>query len=157
MRKKDHANMQFYKPKKRPPHIRTIEDDFYWIGCILAAAAAAVALISLLWPDLISIKLPPCLFHEISGYYCPGCGGTRAVRALLKGHILLAVYYHPTVPYGAAIYLCFMITQTIERASRRRFCIGMHYRSIYVWTAVALIISSFILKNIMHEYWGFSL
>lgn len=29
----------------------------------------------------------PCIFNKITGFYCPGCGITRAIRALLKGDI----------------------------------------------------------------------
>jgi Protein of unknown function (DUF2752) len=28
----------------------------------------------------------PCLFRNLTGYQCPGCGGQRAVHALLHGH-----------------------------------------------------------------------
>ncbi|MBQ2106068.1 MAG: DUF2752 domain-containing protein, partial [Lachnospiraceae bacterium] len=27
----------------------------------------------------------PCVVQELTGLYCPGCGGTRALKALLKG------------------------------------------------------------------------
>ncbi len=27
----------------------------------------------------------PCIFHSITGFYCPGCGITRAIKAALKG------------------------------------------------------------------------
>ena len=27
----------------------------------------------------------PCLFYELTGLYCPGCGSGRAVNALLRG------------------------------------------------------------------------
>jgi len=34
---------------------------------------------------------PICLFHALTGWNCPGCGGTRAVYALLHGNIPLAL------------------------------------------------------------------
>ena len=30
---------------------------------------------------------PPCMLHEMTGLHCPGCGGTRAMHALLHGRI----------------------------------------------------------------------
>lgn len=42
----------------------------------------------------------PCLFHFITGLYCPGCGGTRAIRALFHGEILKSFCYHPFVLYA---------------------------------------------------------
>ncbi len=44
----------------------------------------------------------PCLFRLFTGLYCPGCGGTRAVLALLSGNIRKSFFYHPFVPYMAA-------------------------------------------------------
>ena len=32
----------------------------------------------------------PCLFHLLTGLYCPGCGGTRAVRAMMAGNLGLS-------------------------------------------------------------------
>ena len=45
----------------------------------------------------------PCLFHLLTGLYCPGCGGTRAFRALLAGNLLLSIRYHPLVAYMAVV------------------------------------------------------
>jgi len=36
----------------------------------------------------------PCLFHEITGFYCPGCGVTRMFFSLFKGDILSAFQYN---------------------------------------------------------------
>ena len=48
------------------------------------------------------ILLHPCFFYQYTGLYCPGCGGTRAVLALLQGHVLQSLWYHPLVLYIAA-------------------------------------------------------
>lgn len=128
--------------------VRTMEDDFYLLGLILSAAAVLLSAASRLWPDLWKLaKMPPCFFHLMTGYFCPGCGGTRAVRALLGGHVVRSFFYHPLVPYGAAVFLCFMTTQTIERISRGRVAIGMRYRGCYVWTAAAILIINCAVKN----------
>src|ERR1019366_9327349 len=34
---------------------------------------------------------PICLFHQMTGLNCPGCGGTRSAYALLHGNVALAV------------------------------------------------------------------
>ena len=39
----------------------------------------------------------PCIFHEITGLYCPGCGTTRLIFALLKGNIDAAYNYNRLV------------------------------------------------------------
>jgi hypothetical protein len=38
---------------------------------------------------------PPCLFYELTGLYCPGCGSGRALLALLQGRFYAAFRYHP--------------------------------------------------------------
>ena len=53
----------------------------------------------------------PCLFHLLTGFYCPGCGGTRAIRLLLKGELIKSFCYHPFVPYLALVLLLEAVTQ----------------------------------------------
>ncbi len=36
--------------------------------------------------------LPPCIFHSITGFICPGCGGQRAFHELLHGNITKAFH-----------------------------------------------------------------
>ena len=45
----------------------------------------------------------PCLFHRLTGLYCPGCGGTRAINYLLHGQIVKSIQYHPLVLYMAFV------------------------------------------------------
>jgi hypothetical protein len=38
-----------------------------------------------------NFALPPCIIYSLLHIYCPGCGMTRSVIALLKGDILLSL------------------------------------------------------------------
>ena len=40
---------------------------------------------------------PPCLFHQITGLNCPGCGGTRAVSSALRLDFRAAFWYNPLI------------------------------------------------------------
>lgn len=37
------------------------------------------------------ISFPQCFFNKYLGIYCPGCGITRAVKALLRGDIVFSL------------------------------------------------------------------
>ena len=38
---------------------------------------------------------PGCMFHAITGWHCPGCGGTRCAHALVHGELARALAYNP--------------------------------------------------------------
>ena len=40
-----------------------------------------------------------------------------------------------------------MISQTIARLSQNRLAIGMHYRDIYLWLALLLVVLNCLIKN----------
>ena len=43
------------------------------------------------------IVFPRCWLHEMTGLRCPGCGGTRAMHALLTGDLIRAWQLNPLV------------------------------------------------------------
>lgn len=97
------------------------------------------------------------MIHSMTGYYCPGCGGTRATYALLHGKIITSLYYHPIVVYGVVVGGWFMISQTIERLSRGKLCVGMRYRDLYLWIALAIAIVNCLVKNLVLAITGIAL
>ena len=54
-----------------------------------------------------------CVMSRVLHLYCPGCGGTRAVKALLRGNIMVSALYHPFVIYCAAVALVFAVSYVI--------------------------------------------
>jgi len=124
------------------------QDKFFYITGWVFLALVGVYLFfrNILHFDLVHL-MPPCAFYSSTGFYCPGCGGTRAVLSLLQGDVLKSVFYHPVVPYVAVLGGWFMISQTIERISRGKCKIAMSFRMIYVFILLALLAISFIWKN----------
>ena len=130
----------------RPYLSKKDEKILYWIlvGILFASIAVYLVFQYFDW----SIRLPMCMMLRFTGLYCPGCGGTRAFISLLHGRFLDSLYYHPIVLYGAAVGLWYLISHTIEYASRDKYRIGMRYRDIYLYIAVSLILLNWIIKNI---------
>ena len=61
----------------------------------------------------------PCFFHELTGYYCPGCGGSRALMFLLRGDLIHSFIYHPALLY-ILVMLCCLATLAVTLYARRR-------------------------------------
>lgn len=67
-----------------------------WPAVALVAAAAAGAV--LLWhidPHQAGNPLPPCPSRWLTGLFCPGCGSTRALHALLHADLGGALAMNP--------------------------------------------------------------
>ena len=61
----------------------------------LAAAASGTALLQRYDPNVAGSPFPPCLFHALTGYWCIGCGMTRALHALVHGDLPRAFAMNP--------------------------------------------------------------
>jgi hypothetical protein len=60
------------------------------VAALGVAAVAGVALLYLFDPNSATSPLPGCLFRAFTGLYCPGCGMTRMLHALVHGDIARA-------------------------------------------------------------------
>ena len=127
---------------------RRVDRDFYIMGWCAAGIFAALFLFVRVTGIPVWKFLLPCPFHALTGAYCPGCGGTRAVRALLAGKWLRSFVLHPFVPYAALLSGWFMISQTIERVSGSRIRIALRFRDVYIWIALLLIVVNCLVKNL---------
>ena len=114
-------------------------------GIILFAAAALFFIKR--GGDLHQV-LPMCSFYRLTGYYCPGCGGTRAVAALLKGHPMQSLRCHPFVGYGVLISGAFWLRRTLELITKKRLEI-IRLKPLYLYTALVIVILQWIVKNVL--------
>lgn len=76
--------------KRMRPHRRIVRSP---AAAILAVAITAAVL--LLFPPAQYSFYPQCPIHLYLGILCPGCGTTRALAALLHGHLSEALGLNP--------------------------------------------------------------
>jgi len=74
-----------------PPRITTPLPLTFFTVVVLAAAALGSGAILFFFDPAKHGFYPICLFHSLTGWYCPGCGATRAAYQLLHGHLLRAL------------------------------------------------------------------
>ena len=91
--------------------------------------------------------LPPlsfCLFFRVTGFYCPGCGGTRACMSLLSGHPVQSFIYHPFVLYSAACLLYYAVRFLYYGITKKGRPV---FRPVLLWIALGIVGFNWILKN----------
>lgn len=47
----------------------------------------------------------PCIFHQTTGLWCPGCGGQRAMALLLHGNFLASLRHNLLLPFALVVIL----------------------------------------------------
>jgi hypothetical protein len=122
-----------------------LERQLYIIGIIFLAVAAVLGFFYFKY--LVPMLDIPCVLHMMTGLYCPGCGGTRAVSALAHGHLLKSIWYHPLVAYSVLIYAAYMISHTLAMFLPKFK--GIRYRNIYLYAALAIVVVNCAVKNIL--------
>lgn len=81
---------------RRPTVVTVLAAGTAWAALYYLVAAAAPF-------------LPPCPLHALTGLYCPGCGATRALCELARGHLHAALRLNAlaicALPFACALSL----------------------------------------------------
>lgn len=114
----------------------------------LSMIGAALLLIALLISHTIGLtgKLPQCYFLRKTGLFCPACGGTRAMEALMHGAVVESLQMHPIVLYGTVCTILFVIGEIISRLAHYRPSI-MCARTMHFLVGIGLFGLHFYLQN----------
>lgn len=98
----------------------------------------------------------PCLFHQLTGLYCPGCGGTRAVKYLLHGQLLKSFQYHPLVLYALAVVIL-ESGSWLAAKIRKKPQLYVGRETVFLYIALALVLVNWVVKNICLAVFGIDL
>lgn len=132
--------------------VLSTEEALYRAGLAILPVGILLGYVALRWiiPNLPDAE---CIVHMLFGAYCPGCGGTRAVIALLHGQFLKSAWYHPFVMYTILIYVCFMISHTLEKL-HVPLIKGMLFRTWMLYGMLFVIGFNFVFKNVLKFCFG---
>lgn len=103
---------------------KVLKRDFIFVN-ILVGIAVLLTFLFMLLQRVEVIPSMPCIIHDVMHIYCPGCGGTRAMFALLQGRVLESLYYNPAIMLGVALTLHYelgVIITLIKKNGKRYYC-----------------------------------
>lgn len=75
-----------------PPKIALSSSPAFFTVIVLALAVLGSGAVLFFFDPAEQGFYPICVFHSLTGWNCPGCGGTRAAYQLLHGHPVQALH-----------------------------------------------------------------
>jgi Protein of unknown function (DUF2752). len=125
----------------------------YYI-CMAVIGYSVAGYLILQWlplsPDIV---FPSCRLYQRTGYYCMGCGGTRALRLFFRGHLIQSFYYHPIVDV-VMVFLCvFIPSHTLSILTKGRIH-GLPLKPVYFYVLIGILILQWAVKNGIFYFTG---
>ena len=86
---------------------RFTKQEWITLGALLVLGVTACIVLLLVPPGSPHAKwLPKCMFHKLTGLYCPGCGAPRALSALLHGDLKASLHNNALlIPLGIMLFV----------------------------------------------------
>lgn len=112
-----------------------------------AAAGAAFAVVAVVDPNEPG-HYPPCPFLWLTGLYCPGCGGLRAMHALAQADLPAALGLNPLavvlLPVAAVLWARWTVRAWTGRPAPAR----KSAHPAFMWLFLAVIIVYWAVRNL---------
>ena len=119
------------------------------IATVAAAAFfAAAALIYLYFTGEGEGAGIPCMFYQLTGFYCSGCGASRALRSVLHLDFYQALRYNAIFTICLPLFAVYFtsLSASYIRFGKDRVSEKISMKIIYIFVAIALVYG--ILRNI---------
>lgn len=111
----------------------------------LAAVGAAFLYVGTVDPNEPG-HYPTCPMLQLTGLYCPGCGGLRSAHALAHGEFATALASNAAAVVAIAVFAGFWIFWVL-RAARGRPA-GLHPVPWQLWSVGALALLFTVVRNL---------
>ena len=89
----------------------------------------------------------PCLVHEITGLYCPGCGVTRMIINILNGNFYQAFRYNPLLFISIPFFILYFLDLIISKVKNKKMVTELFEPHIW-YILIGIFIIYGILRNI---------
>jgi len=109
---------------------------------MIGLAVAAV----LFFCDPVRVPIyPVCLFHQVTGLDCPGCGSLRALHELLHGNLAAALHFNAflvlSLPVFAWLGFGFVWRELHQQPA-------MKIRPVWLWVYLAAFVTFGLLRDL---------
>ena len=111
---------------------------------ILPLVAIPIAVILVDQIALSVSNIPECPTYSL-GVYCPGCGNTRSVLALLRGNILASLRFNPAIIFFVLLGAAFYIELAASVFGKRVRIVPRN--SVFLFSVVGLFLAYYIARN----------
>lgn len=128
----------------------------FWGMTLILTAAFFVCLFLRTRLSVLSLQEGPCTFSRKTHLYCPGCGGTRAVRYFLKGD-MLSSFLSNAIPVYTAIVLLRIWVALFHNTVMEKIRKGKKWTLFYrweMWGILIVVAGYFILRNVFLVLFG---
>lgn len=117
------------------------------VTVILAAMLGTGAVLFFFNPSINQYHFyPVCLFHQVTGLYCPGCGATRSLYALLHGNVAAALHDNALIIVTLAICLGWLARLTFKKIRGEAIAFHLPPKFLYTFLVVAIVFG--VLRNL---------
>jgi hypothetical protein len=90
---------------------------------------------------------PRCVFHQVTGWNCPGCGGLRAMHQLLRGNLAAAWELNPLAVLLVPVFGWFLLDWWLA-AFRGRGLPKPTLGTRTVWVLIGVLVTFGVLRNL---------
>jgi hypothetical protein len=128
-------------------------NSFFQIAIVLIAVTFLLLLY--FFNNPAERNFPKCIFNQLTGLYCPGCGSQRALSALLHGNFLLALHDNLLIVCCIPLlfYAAYIFVWNIFHTEKKGF--SFFYSSAFAIIFLIVVIVFTVVRNIHAEPFTF--